>query len=43
MFRMYLAGAAHMLDNPSHLTTAFRVFLELPADHAGLKVRDGAT
>jgi cyclopropane-fatty-acyl-phospholipid synthase len=33
MFRMYLAGAADMLDDPSHLTTAFRVFLELPADH----------
>ena len=32
MFRLYLAGAAAMLDDPSHLTTAYRVFLELPAD-----------
>jgi cyclopropane-fatty-acyl-phospholipid synthase len=37
MFRMYLAGAAHMLDHPSHLSTAFRVFLELPADHVALR------
>jgi cyclopropane-fatty-acyl-phospholipid synthase len=37
MFRMYLAGAAHMLDRPSHLTTAYRVFLELPADHLALR------
>ena len=37
MFRMYLAGAAYMLDDPSHLTTAFRVFLELPEDHEALQ------
>jgi cyclopropane-fatty-acyl-phospholipid synthase len=42
MFRMYLAGAAHMLDDPSHLTTAFRVFLELPGDHRALGARSGA-
>jgi cyclopropane-fatty-acyl-phospholipid synthase len=32
MFRLYLAGAAVGLDHPSHLATAYRVFLELPAD-----------
>jgi hypothetical protein len=42
MFRMYLAGAAHMLDHPSHLTTAFRVFLELPTDHLALRGRRGS-
>lgn len=41
MFRMYLAGAAHMLDHPSHLTTAYRVFLELPADHLELEGKSG--
>jgi cyclopropane-fatty-acyl-phospholipid synthase len=41
MFRMYLAGAAHMLDHPSHLTTAFRVFLELPTDHLALRGQRG--
>jgi cyclopropane-fatty-acyl-phospholipid synthase len=33
LFRMYLAGAAEMLDSPTHLTTAYRVFLELPSDY----------
>jgi cyclopropane-fatty-acyl-phospholipid synthase len=33
MFRLYLAGVPVMLDHPAHLTTAYRVFLELPADH----------
>ncbi len=32
MFRMYLAGTAEMLDSPTHLTTAYRVFLQLPSD-----------
>jgi cyclopropane-fatty-acyl-phospholipid synthase len=32
MFRLYLAGNPVMLDHPSHLTTAYRVLLELPAD-----------
>jgi len=32
MFRLYLAGNPVMLDHPSHLTTAYRVFLELPKD-----------
>lgn len=32
MFRLYLAGNPLMLNHPSHLTTAFRVFLELPTD-----------
>lgn len=41
MFRMYLAGAAHMLNHPSHLTTAYRVFLELPADHLELQGKSG--
>lgn len=34
MFRLYLAGNPVMLDHPSRLTTAYRVFLELPADRA---------
>jgi cyclopropane-fatty-acyl-phospholipid synthase len=33
MFRLYLAGNPFMLSHPSHLTTAYRVFLELPADY----------
>jgi cyclopropane-fatty-acyl-phospholipid synthase len=33
MFRLYLAGVPVMLNHPAHLTTAYRVFLELPADH----------
>ena len=33
MFRLYLAGNPVMLDHPSHLTTAYRVLLELPADY----------
>jgi cyclopropane-fatty-acyl-phospholipid synthase len=32
MFRLYLAGAAFTLNHPSHLATAYRVFLELPID-----------
>lgn len=32
MFRLYLAGNPFMLNHPSHLTTAYRVFLELPSD-----------
>lgn len=32
MFRLYLAGNPVMLDHPSRLTTAYRVFLELPVD-----------
>jgi len=32
MFRMYLAGVPEMLDNPTHLTTAYRAVLELPVD-----------
>jgi cyclopropane-fatty-acyl-phospholipid synthase len=32
MFRLYLAGATVGLNHPSHLATAYRVFLELPAD-----------
>lgn len=32
MYRLYLAGVSLMLDHPSHLTTAYRVLLELPAD-----------
>ena len=32
MFRLYLAGNPLMLSHASHLTTAFRVFLELPTD-----------
>lgn len=32
MFRLYLAGAAYTLNHPSHLATAYRVFLELPAE-----------
>jgi cyclopropane-fatty-acyl-phospholipid synthase len=31
-FRLYLAGAAYTLNHPSHLATAYRVFLELPAE-----------
>ncbi|HVG19721.1 MAG TPA: class I SAM-dependent methyltransferase [Blastocatellia bacterium] len=31
MFRLYLAGAAYTLNHPSHLATAYRVFLELPS------------
>jgi cyclopropane fatty-acyl-phospholipid synthase-like methyltransferase len=30
-FRLYLAGAAYTLNHPSHLATAYRVFLELAA------------
>ncbi|MFP5264153.1 MAG: class I SAM-dependent methyltransferase [Blastocatellia bacterium] len=30
-FRLYLAGAAYALNHPSHLATAYRVFLELAA------------
>lgn len=41
MFRIYLAGAANMLDHPSHLTTAYRVFLEVPTDHLALRGRRG--
>jgi len=41
MFRMYLAGAAHMLDHPSHLTTAYRVFLSLPEDHLAVHGKSG--
>ncbi|HLJ51549.1 MAG TPA: class I SAM-dependent methyltransferase [Bryobacteraceae bacterium] len=32
MFRLYLAGLPEMLDARSHLTTAYRVMLELPKD-----------
>jgi cyclopropane-fatty-acyl-phospholipid synthase len=32
MYRLYLAGVSCMLDHPSHLTTAYRVLLELPTD-----------
>ncbi len=32
MFRLYLAGATVGLDHPSHLATAYRIFLEMPAD-----------
>lgn len=32
MYRLYLAGVSLMLDHPSHLTTAYRVLLELPTD-----------
>lgn len=32
MFRLYLAGATVGLDHPSHLATAYRVFLEMPTD-----------
>jgi cyclopropane-fatty-acyl-phospholipid synthase len=30
-FPLYLAGAAYTLNHPSHLATAYRVFLELAA------------
>ena len=32
MYRLYLAGMPQMLDCDTHLTTAYRVMLELPAD-----------
>ena len=32
-FYQNLAGNPVMLDHPSHLTTAYRVLLELPADY----------
>jgi len=32
LFQLYLAGCPIMLDHPTHLTTAYRVFLELPDD-----------
>ena len=32
MYRLYLAGMPQMLDCETHLTTAYRVMLELPAD-----------
>ncbi len=34
MFRLYLAGLPEMLDARTHLTTAYRVMLELPKDVA---------
>jgi cyclopropane-fatty-acyl-phospholipid synthase len=32
LFRLYLAGVPQMMNEPAHLTTAYRIFLELPAD-----------
>jgi len=32
MFRLYLAGVPEMMDARTHLTTAYRVMLELPED-----------
>jgi cyclopropane-fatty-acyl-phospholipid synthase len=34
LFRMYMAGNPGMLSHPSYLTTAYRVFLELPVERA---------
>jgi len=33
LYRLYLGAARHMLENPTHVTTAYRVFLEMPADY----------
>ena len=34
LYRLYLGGTVNMLDDPDHFTTAYRVFLERPADYS---------